>query len=216
MKELVSKIHKKITRKKTYKRIIRMIHSGKLDGYIPLAENGFWQYRCVPTKSLNKAAALFNQICGKTIIEIGTGIHGKWAGNSMLVWPQKTSAKRIIAIDLEQERIDEVREVTCQYANVELVLADGIEYLKQFSERIDLLYLDFWTPDPEGTIPGTGRAEAYREAYNAAKDKMNTHSMILIDDTDHIHPWKHTYIVPLARNDGYTVLYTGRQTLLKR
>ena len=172
------------------------MHSAKIDGLHPVADNGFYQFRCAPTKSLNKAAALFNQIHGETIIEIGTGIHGKMAGNSMLVWPEKTSAKRLIAIDLEQRRIDEVKEVTHQYSNVELVLADGIEYLKQFPAKIDLLFLDFWTPDPQGTIAGSGRAEAYREAYNAAKDKMNIHSMILIDDTDHIHPWKHTYIIP--------------------
>jgi hypothetical protein len=78
--------------------------------------------------------------------------------------------------------------------------------LKQFPAKIDLLYLNFWTLDPLGTIAGSGRAEAYREAYNAAKDKMNIQSMILIDDTDHNHPWKHTYIIPLARKDGYRVL----------
>lgn len=134
----------------------------------------------------------------------------------MLVWPKKTAAKRIIAIDLEQERLNEVRAVASKYSSVELVLADGIEYLKQFSAKIDLLYLDFWTPDPHGEIPGTGRSEAYRAAFDAAKDKMSTHSMILIDDTDHIHPWKHTHIIPLARAHGYKVLYVGRQTLLKR
>jgi len=186
------------------------------DGYIPIADNGFWQYRSPPTRSLEQAADLFNQNKGETIIEIGTGIHGGIAGNSMLVWTQKTSAKRIIAIDLEQQRLDEVRAATHQYTNVELVLADGIEYVKQFPDKIDLLYLDFWTPDPKGTFPGTGRAEAYRDSYNAAKDKMNTHSIILIDDTDHVHPWKHTYIVPLARMNGYKVLCVGRQTLLKR
>ena len=187
-----------------------------MDGYIPLAKSGFWQNRYPPTKSLDTAAALFNQIHGETIIEVGTGMHGEMSGNSMLVWTQKTCAKRIIAIDLDQKRLDEVKEATSQYSNVELVLSDGIEYLNKISRIIDLLYLDFWAPDTEGKLPGTGRAEAYREAYIAAKDKMKTHSMILIDDTDHIHPWKHTYIVPLAREHGYSVLYTGRQTLLKR
>jgi len=132
-------------------------NSVNIDGYIPIADDGFWQFRCAPTESLNKVAELFNQIHGETIIEIGTGMHGKMAGNSMLVWPKKTSAKRIIAIDLEQQRLDEVNEVTRQYSNVELILADGIEYLEQFSAKIDLLYLDFWTPDREGTVPGSGR-----------------------------------------------------------
>lgn len=187
-----------------------------MGGYIPINSNGFWQFRYPPTKSLNKAASLFNRMGGESIIEIGTGLHSKMAGSSMLVWTKKTNAKRIIAIDLEQKRLDEIRKATHHYSNVELILADGVQYLKEFSGKIDLLYLDFWTPDPEGTTQGTGRAEAYKEAFIAAKDKMNTSSIILIDDTDHIHPWKHTFVVPLARENKYSVLWTGRQTLLMR
>lgn len=197
-------------------RAARLIGSARSNGYIPIDESGFWQTRQFPAKSLLITAGLFNQIHGEVIIEIGSGLHGKMSGNSMLVWIQKTNAKRVIAIDFDQQRIDEIRGVTQGYSNVELALADGIEYLNNFSETIDLLYLDFPVPDPERTIPGTGRAEAYRNAYNAARDKMSEQSIILIDDTDHIHPWKHTFIVPLARGDGYSVLYIGRQTLLKR
>ena len=183
---------------------------------IPISSDGFWKFRSAPGRSLKIAANLFNKIHGETIVEIGTGIHGKMAGNSMFVWPKRTAAKRIIALDLEQIRLEDVKKVTPQYPQVELIECDGIKYLRNFESKIDLLYLDFWTPDPEGSIPGTGRAEAYKEAYDAAKDKMNLHSIILIDDTDHIHPWKHTYIIPDARKDGYEVVYTGRQTLLQR
>ena len=200
---------------KVYNRLNELTRAPKINGYIAIREDGFWQYRSVAIKSLKKTATLFNEMNGKVIIEIGTGVANKKL-SSMLLWAKKTSAKRIIGVDLEQKPIDETREATRQYPNVELVLADGIKYLKEFPEKIDLLLLDYWVPDTEGTMPGTSRAESYRDAYNAAKEKMNTHSMILIDDTDHIHPWKHTYIVPLARQDGYKVIYTGRQTLLKR
>jgi len=193
-----------------------LVGSIRKGDFIPVKENGFWKFRSPPVKFLKKAAMLFNQLGGETIIEIGSGIHGKMAGNSILIWSRKTSAKTIIAIDLDQERINEVKRATSQYPNVEAIATDGIEYLKRFSKKIDLLYLDFWAPDPKGTLPGTGRAEAYLEAYHAAKEKMNVRSLILIDDTDHVHPWKHTYIIPEARKDGYAVLYTGRQTLLKR
>ena len=40
----------------------------------------------------------------------------------------------------------------------------------------------------EQVARGTGRAERYGDAVNAAKDKMNTHSIILIDGIDQIHP----------------------------
>ncbi len=183
---------------------------------IRIGSNGFWQPRDLPTPSLKETARLFDQINGQTIIEIGSGIHGRLAGSSVLTWAKRTQAKRIIAVDLDETRIREVKEATSQYPNVEVVVAEGVRYLADFSSTIDLLYLDFWTPDPEGALPGTGRAEAYRNAFAAARDKLNRRSLILIDDTDHIHPWKHTYIVPDARKDGFVVRFVGRQTLLAR
>ena len=138
------------------------------------------------------------------------------AGNSVLVWARKTRAEKIIAIDVEAKRIQEVKRATTHYPQVKALVADGIEFIGQYRGTIDLLYLDFWVSEPKGTVWGTGRAEAYLNAYTSARDAMNTHSMILIDDTDHVHPWKHTYIVPEARKDGFKVVHEGRQTLLKR
>lgn len=183
---------------------------------IPVETNGFWMHRDPPTPSLDETARLFNQIHGQIIVEIGSGVHGPMAGNSVLTWVTKTQAKRIITVDLDETRIREVKEATARYENVEAIVAEGIQYLEDFSSTIDLLYLDFWTPDLEGTLPGTGRAEAYRRAFAAARGKLNRQSLILIDDTDHIHPWKDTYIVPEARKDGFVVVFVGRQTLLMR
>jgi len=183
---------------------------------IPIGSNGFWLPRDLPTPSLKETARLFNQINGQTIVEIGSGIHGRLAGSSVLTWAKRTQAKRIIAVDLDEKQIREVKEATQQYSNVEAVVAEGIRYLTDFPATIDLLYLDFWVPDAEGALPGTGRAEAYRNAFAAARDKLNSTSLILIDDTDHIHPWKHTLIVPDARKEGFVVRFVGRQTLLTR
>jgi predicted O-methyltransferase YrrM len=183
---------------------------------IPIASNGFWQPRDAPTPSLRETARLFNQINGQTIIEIGSGIHGRLAGDSVLTWAKKTRAKRIIAVDLDEKQIRQVKDATSKYSNVEAIVAEGVRYLADFSSTIDLIYLDFWTPDPEGALPGTGRAEAYRNAFAAARDKLNRTSLILIDDTDHIHPWKHSLIIPDARKEGFVVRFVGRQTLLTR
>jgi len=183
---------------------------------IPIGSNGFWQPRAEPTPSLRETARLFNQINGQTIIEIGSGIDGRLAGDSVLTWAKRTRARRIIAIDLDETRIRKVKEATSQYPNVEAIVAEGVRYLTDFCSTIELLYLDFWTPDPEGALAGTGRAEAYRNAFAAARDKLNRRSLVLIDDTDHIHPWKHTHIVPDARKEGFVVRFVGRQTLLTR
>jgi len=183
---------------------------------IPIGSNGFWQTRDVPTPSLRETARLFDQIKGETIVEIGSGIHGRLAGDSILTWVKRTRAKRIITVDLDETQIRQVKEATTKYPQVEAIVAEGVRYLTDFSSTVDLLYLDFWTADPEGTLPGTGRAEAYRNAFAAARDKLNRISLILIDDTDHIHHWKHTLIVPDARKEGFVVRFVGRQTLLTR
>ena len=103
-----------------------------------------------------------------------------------------------------------------KYPSVEAHVQDGIKFVENFDGTIDLLYLDFWTDDPPGELPGSGRSHAYLAAYEAAKPKLSEKALILIDDTDHVHPWKHTEIIPAARKDGFRLLYTGRQTLLLR
>lgn len=183
---------------------------------IRIGSNGFWARRDSPSESLKEAARMFNEINGRIIVEIGSGVHGKLAGNSVLTWARKTRAQRIITVDLDPKQIEDVKKATTRFKNVEAIVADGLKYLADFSSPIDLLYLDFWVPDPDGTLPGTGRAEAYRNAFATARSKLADRSLILIDDTDHIHPWKHTLIVPDARKDGFVVVFVGRQTLLTR
>src|SRR5262249_58103678 len=174
-------------------------HEGSI---IPIDEAGWWKYRSSPAASLREAARLFNELGGETIVEIGSGLHGDLAGNSIFPWVRRTAARRIVAVDADEARVNEVRSATAGNPRVEALVADGVQYLEQFRGAIDLLYLDYWLPDPEAAVPGGGRAEGYRDAYRAARDKMNEHSLLLIDDTDHVHPWKHTYIVPDARTDG--------------
>lgn len=183
---------------------------------IRIGSNGFWERRESPSESLKETARIFNEISGRVIVEIGSGVHGKLAGNSVLTWAKKTRAERIITVDLDPKQIDDVKKATAKFNNVEAIVGDGLKYLADFASTIDLLYLDFWVPDPDGSLPGTGRSEAYRKAFAAAKTKLAERSLILIDDTDHIHPWKHTLIVPDARKEGFSVVFVGRQTLLVR
>ena len=186
------------------------------EGFIPLSPNGFWKFRQPPTRSLSEAAKRFNNIGGKTIVEIGTGIHGQMSGNSMKVWVEDTNAEQIVAVDLDQDRLNEVNKAVGTDPRVVLKLNDGIEYLKQFPGQIDLLYLDFWILDKPEDLDGTARSHAYLSAYETSKSKLSKHALILIDDTDHVDPWKQSLIVPAARKDGFLVHFTGRQTLLQR
>lgn len=186
------------------------------NGVIEIGPNGFWKNRRTPTESLKRAAQMFNSRQGKVIIEIGSGIQGSMSGNSIIIWSKRTRAEQIFALDLETKHIEDVKKATSNFPQVTAILGDGLQFLADFEAKIDLLYLDFWTPDPEGSPIGTGRSDSYLTAYQNASNKLADRSMILIDDTDHIHPWKHTRIVPAAREDGFQEVWQGRQTLLVR
>ena len=94
--------------KKKIEEIIRALKKRRTvhyrNSFIRVGDNGFWQPRSDPKKSLLTAARRFDELNGKHIIEIGSGIQGYMSGNSVIVWCSKTKAEKIVALDLEQAR----------------------------------------------------------------------------------------------------------------
>lgn len=86
---------------------------------------------------------------------------------------------------------------------------DGIQFLNQFQSSIDILYLDGWD---KGTY---NFAENHLNAYHAAKNKLSNTHLILIDDTDFDTEdgGKDRLLSPYLIDNGYTLLFNGRQTL---
>ncbi len=95
-------------------------------------------------------------------------------------------------------------------SNLHLMIPkDGIEFLNEFDNKIDVLFLDGWD---KGT---PNYAEKHLEAYIAAKDKLSDIHLILIDDTDYIthDGGKDALLTPHLIDNGYIPLFNGRQTL---
>lgn len=86
---------------------------------------------------------------------------------------------------------------------------DGIEFLKNFDKKIDLLYLDGWDVGTENF------AEMHLEAYLAAKDKLSNTHLISIDDTDFNTDLggKDKILTPYLLENGYIKVLWGRQTV---
>lgn len=86
---------------------------------------------------------------------------------------------------------------------------DGISFLKNFHSEIDILYLDGWD---KGT---PNFAENHLEAFVTAQDKLSKTHLITIDDTDFItnDGGKDKILSPFLIEQGYTMLFNGRQTL---
>jgi hypothetical protein len=86
---------------------------------------------------------------------------------------------------------------------------DGIEFLKKFDKKIDVLFLDGWD------VGSDLYAEKHLEAYQAAKDKFSPQHLVLIDDTDYLtfNGGKDKILSPFLIEEGYIPLFNGRQTL---
>ena len=86
---------------------------------------------------------------------------------------------------------------------------DGIDFLKNFDEKIDVLFLDGWD------VGTQEYAEKHLEAYLSAKDKLSDTHLILIDDTDFTlgTGGKDYLLTPYLIDNGYIPLINGRQTL---
>ena len=86
---------------------------------------------------------------------------------------------------------------------------DGIQFLKEFQEKIDVLYLDGWdvgSPDYQ---------QKHLDAYLAGKDKLSDIHMVIVDDTDFDIPGegKDAKLKPYLLENNYEILFDGRQTL---
>ncbi len=184
-----------------------------------------------PKPYILKTLELFQAAQGKTIVEIGTSgarmFHrldedgGAWgehccnSGHSTLLFAM-SGAKDVWTVDINADATASAKknlsesEYTKDCRNVHYVTQDGLEFLKNFGGPIDLLYLDGWD------VAAGFYAEQHLMAYLYAKDKLHDKSLILIDDTDVDDGGKGKWVVPKAVEDGYRVLFTGRQTLLAK
>lgn len=193
-----------------------------------------WDSRKKPYAYIQTAISLFKQINGKTIVEVGTmrtpANHPIdeyehtccMEGHSSILFALSADEFHTVDIDLAASKLTfgSLKELNLN-CNWNVYNGDGIAFLNNFNGKIDLLFLDAWdigTPE---------YAKNHLKAYLAAKDKLSSKHIILIDDTDinfteerGLHNdedsmgGKGAELVPFLLSTGYTVIFKGRQTCL--
>jgi len=171
-----------------------------------------------PLKYLNETIELFNKMNGKVILEIGScrsRMNHKIDefnprccndGHSTYFWKMKTNAE-IYTVDIDSN-CKEIIENDNRLVDVKSFTEDAIEFGRNFGKEIDLLFLDAWDVNP-----GEPYAEKHVEMYETIKPKLSEKCMILIDDTDILNGGKGKELFTKLLEDGYNVLFKGRQTL---
>jgi hypothetical protein len=130
-------------------------------------------------------------------------------GHSTLFWASTGNPQW--SVDIDEHACNTAAQGVKGRPNVRVICGDGIQFLKDFTYPIGLLYLDGWD-----VLPGTDYAEKHLSAYREARDKLAGKSMILIDDTDLLMGGKGKLVVPAAIRDGYELIMIGRQSMLLR
>jgi len=141
-------------------------------------------------------------------------------GHSSIIWG--LAGFKVYSIDVNesatQNTINNFRQNNVDYSGIRN--QDGLQFLRDFEGEIHVLFLDAWDVD----LPDS--AEKHLEAYEIAKNKLINRSFILIDDTDVDRvngqvvfanglSGKGKLVIPKALKDGWEIVFSGRQTLLK-
>lgn len=145
-------------------------------------------------------------------------------GHSTIYWANETDD--FVTVDTDSgAMLTSITEVKRHLGkDIRGIVMDGIEYLRdRRKEPIDLLFLDF----VDANYPES--AQAHLDAYIASKKNLHDKSLILVDDTDvelredgKLHfsedgiGGKGKLLVPYALNEGWNLIFKGRQVLLSR
>jgi spermidine synthase len=166
--------------------------------------------REVRTEYLRRAANLFVARLGRVVLEIGSIRCPQTAlsdGHSTLVWAH--CATRVYLVDSDWAAVALTRHLTMACPHVEVVCADGLDFIRAFSGPIDLLCLDAGD-DPDAV------KELHLAIFCAAQAHLAPESLVVIDDTDLPHAGRGELVLTRASTEGYRVLWRGRQTALSR
>ena len=105
----------------------------------------------VRRKSFKKIISLIEERNPRTLVETGTTRKvGNWAGDGCytIIFAEycKISDSQLWTCDIMKESLELCKKLTTEYKeNIEYVVSDSIEFLKEYDGQIDLLYLDSMT-----------------------------------------------------------------------
>jgi hypothetical protein len=144
------------------------------------------------------------EVVQPVLVEIGTtrGANGGgplgdgWATNAW-GWYAKKFGGYVHTVDLDPDCIEQCKVVTSDYKeSISYHVMTGFDFLRNFNEQIDFLYLD-GSDDPQEMV----------DEYGAAKLKGT--ALILLDDIaeKYLEAGKGRLVIPMLLEDGWEIVY---------
>ncbi len=195
----------------------KLIKHKSLYPFMPLKYN--FKKRRVTFK---KVLELLSQINAKVLIETGTSREGlkgvKSQGAASIVFGKWAKENEAIlhSVDISEESIRVAKmEIEVQKLDkyVELHLSDSVEFLTNFKEKVDLLYLDSYDYSEDVEVQKKSQEHHLKE-FKAIENQLHKNSIVLIDDCKLPGGGKGKTVIAYMQTKGWQILIEKYQVLL--
>ncbi|MDB5384452.1 MAG: ADP-heptose:LPS heptosyltransferase-like protein [Planctomycetaceae bacterium] len=160
-----------------------------------------------------------NRFPAPVIVETGTiRSEEDWSGAGFFTYLAGSFVSRfggsLTSVDIDGKKCQFARDWCSIFGpSVTVTQQDSVAFLREFSNKIDVLYLD----SLDTTEPG--HADHCVKEFEAAQPQLHGRSIVVIDDT----PWnagafvgKGARLVPQLLEQGWRILYAGYQVVLSK
>ncbi len=156
----------------------------------------------------------------QVLIETGTARFGKgnfWGdGGSTYVFAEWASQNGGVfyTVDIDAEALAAARrDLDPEFVDfVEFVQSDSIEFLRNFTQKIDFLYLDSYDFDINDPIPSQ---QHHLDEIIAVYPCLTTETIIMIDDVGLPYGGKGKLVIDYLIECGWKVVFDGYQVILR-
>ncbi len=166
------------------------------------------------------ALELLQKRNAKVLVETGTSRCGKenfkGDGGSTVIFGHFASQMglHLYSVDIDPGAVAKAQKAIKPYAkNVTVVCSDSIEFLENFDQPIDFLYLDSYDFEPSDPFPSQWH---HLNELEAALPMLHKNSIIMIDDCDLPQGGKGKLVISYLLERGWRIAFQGYQVILVR
>ncbi|EZH71700.1 hypothetical protein ATO12_05920 [Aquimarina atlantica] len=201
-----------------FPKILKLIKHKSLYPFMPYKYN-FRRRRITFSKTLQ----LLNERNAKILVETGTSRNGlkgtKTDGGATIVfgkWAKENNAK-LHSVDISKDSVQGAQKAV-QEENLQdsttVHLGDSLDFLKNFNESIDFLYLDSYDYSKTDIEIQKKSQEHHLQEFILAEDKLHDKSIVLIDDCRLPGGGKGKTVVEYMLKKDWEILINAYQILL--
>ena len=176
-------------------------------------------------KTFKRAIELLDERKARCLIETGVARYGlrnsKSDGASTAVFGlwAKTNQCALYSVDISPESIAGAREAVDELDltdQVKLVTGDSVQFLENFSEPVDFLYLDSYDYDKHDEAIQVASQTHHLNEFRAIEEQLGADSVVLIDDCDLPGGGKGKTVIEYMLKRGWQIDTSAYQVLLTK